>query len=1184
MKFTQDGVKDSESEGNVVNDSKSIREIFFEVSELNSPAERERRLDEVCRDDKAKREKLETLLNAYDNPDSRFEESPVKSEITGHAPNGPMPAIEEVGDTIGSYKLLQLLGEGGFGMVYMAEQATPVERMVALKIVKPGMDTREVVARFESERQALALMDHPNIAHVLDAGQTETGRPYFVMELVRGVPITEFADKNHMTTKERLELFDSVCRAVQHAHHKGIIHRDLKPSNVMVTLHDGGAVVKVIDFGVAKALSKKLTEKTLFTAYGQMVGTPQYMSPEQAEMSGLDVDTRTDVFALGVLLYELLIGTTPIEPQRLREAGFAEIQRIIREEDAPRLSGRLSSMGDKSTIVAKHRSVDAQRLQQIVQGDLDLIVMKCLEKDRNRRYDSANGLADDIQRHLRNEPVVAHAPSFTYRFGKAWRRNRTLYVAALAVLGSLILGTIVSIWQANTAILARQEAQANLSTAQAAAAEASEARDQAGIEKARAIRTAQDLRRQLYVRDIGLAFATIREGNLPRAQDILGKYFPDPKQPHLEDLRGFEWRHLWDQSQRIDATNLGPFNGFISAAALSPDGQLLAIRRSTPNRVDIVNVESGALAKTIPTEEPANPLMFSPNGRLLLARSRTNDNQIINGWDTSTWQRRKPLVLTTPFTVGQRKDQPILVACNPDQQSFSVWNIETWEKIGDLSNRPDNGKLLAAGYGLDWHMIDVLATSHDDGYLYLSSAAGIRRWDLRNLKELEPIRDGLPNSSFGTGLSCLATSGDGQLAAGDRWGNVHLFDAEQGKLTHTFDSHLGWVACLEFAQAGTRLISGGADRNAVIYDPHAKTIVRRLLGQRGQVWATDITADGKVAISASAGDRVLKWSLAETEDPAQLISRSLGHTILEDGRIACLIGQSPDDVTVYDPVKHTLQPLGYSELVKAYTERGARPIRSSANGRWLATVDDAATIVWNVSGDKLLELTPSPPDYFRCSTVFSPDSRFLATAPRTSNGRGDVILWNTDDWSSRVLFDGNSGLAVDGIGFSSDSNRVAVAQDGGPIRVFDVGQEHEPRLVREFAIKSFVVGLSRRGQWLATSQSAGNTITVFDVATGDTLAVLEGHINTSFSLSFSPDDRTLVSCSHATIKLWNTATWQEMMSIPADGVPTNFSPDGSYLATHLQTAPGGYLGDATGLYLLRAPPMEEIDRRFSATR
>jgi serine/threonine protein kinase/tetratricopeptide (TPR) repeat protein len=365
---------------------------------------------------------------------------------------------ENVGSVIGPYKLLQQVGQGGFGVVYMAEQEKPVRRVVALKIIKPGMDTGQVIARFESERQALALMEHPNIARVLDAGATASGHPYFVMELVKGVPITEFCDKNHLAPEGRLKLFIDVCHAIQHAHHKGIIHRDIKPSNVLVTLHDGAAFVKVIDFGIAKATVQKLTERTLFTAYGQMIGTPEYMSPEQAEMSGLDIDTRSDVYSLGVLLYELLTGTTPLEARRLREAGFAMMQRLIQQEEPPRPSTRLSSLGDSATVVAGNRGLDVKRLVQLLAGDLDWVVMKALEKNRSRRYATPGNFAEDIDRYRRHEAILARPPSTGYRLRKLVQRNRGAVLTAAVVAGALVAGTAFSTWQAVRATRAETNA------------------------------------------------------------------------------------------------------------------------------------------------------------------------------------------------------------------------------------------------------------------------------------------------------------------------------------------------------------------------------------------------------------------------------------------------------------------------------------------------------------------------------------------------------------------------------------------------------------------------------------------------------------------------------------------------------------------------------------------------------
>ncbi len=353
---------------------------------------------------------------------------------------------EPPGTVIGPYKILEQIGEGGFGIVYMADQQSPVRRRVALKIIKPGMDTKEVLARFRAELQALALMDHPHIARALDAGATESGRPYFVMELVRGVPITDYCDQHNLSIHDRLDLFVDVCHAVQHAHQKGIIHRDIKPSNVLVTMHDGRPVSKVIDFGVAKAIDRQLTEETLFTHFAEMIGTPMYMSPEQAEMASLDIDTRSDIYSLGVLLYELLTGSTPFDKTRLTQAAFDEIRRIIREEEPPKPSTRIGTLGATSATVAARRHADPARLSQIVRGDLDWIVMKALEKDRTRRYETANSLALDVQRYLGDQPVEACPPSTVYRLRKFARRNRGLVLAASAVLLALVAGIVGTTW------------------------------------------------------------------------------------------------------------------------------------------------------------------------------------------------------------------------------------------------------------------------------------------------------------------------------------------------------------------------------------------------------------------------------------------------------------------------------------------------------------------------------------------------------------------------------------------------------------------------------------------------------------------------------------------------------------------------------------------------------------------
>ena len=402
-------------------------------------------LKQACGDTAELLKQVEILLTAAEKAGG-FLEQPAAGASPGKTVVVAIPVTEKAGDKIGRYKLLQQIGEGGCGVVYLAEQEEPVRRRVALKVIKLGMDTKSVIARFEAERQALALMDHPNIAKVLDAGATETGRPYFVMELVRGIRITEYCDQNKLATEERLKLFVQVCHAIPHAHQKGIIHRDIKPSNILVTLHDGVPVPKVIDFGIAKAAQGRLTDHTLFTAFEQFIGTPAYMSPEQAEMSGLDIDTRCDIYALGVLLYELLTGQTPLYARELLASGLDKMRHMIREEEPPVPSTRLSTMLNADlTSTASQRRTDAPKLIHLLRGDLDWIVMKALEKDRTRRYETASSLAMDVQRHLENEPVVASPPSSIYRFQKLVRRNKIIFAAAGAVVFALVIGLGLSL-------------------------------------------------------------------------------------------------------------------------------------------------------------------------------------------------------------------------------------------------------------------------------------------------------------------------------------------------------------------------------------------------------------------------------------------------------------------------------------------------------------------------------------------------------------------------------------------------------------------------------------------------------------------------------------------------------------------------------------------------------------------
>jgi len=454
-----------------------IETIFFEVREL-PPTEREDFLASACHGDPEARKVIEDLLVADEQVDSLLNGPAFVSETANIGAGHSEEDYE--GKKIGPYKLLQRIGEGGFGVVYMAEQTKPVRRKVALKLIKPGMDSKEVIARFEAERQALAMMYHPNIAKVLDAGTTDSGRPYFAMELINGVPITEYCDSNALDARNRLKLFIDVCRAVQHAHQKGIIHRDIKPNNVMVTLHDGKPVPKVIDFGVAKALSQHLTEKTLFTRYGQVVGTPQYMSPEQAEMSGLDIDTRSDIYSLGILLYELLTGHTPLDADVLRTAGYDAMRKMISELEPAKPSTRLRTLDNRTaTSVASLRSTVPSALSRMIAGDIDWIVMKCLEKDRGRRYDSATGLLSDVERYLRDDPVEAGPPTIGYQLTKLYHRNRAAMTTLMAIGALLLLGICAVGWAWANEAEQRQIADDQTKAAVAAQETANEERQKA---------------------------------------------------------------------------------------------------------------------------------------------------------------------------------------------------------------------------------------------------------------------------------------------------------------------------------------------------------------------------------------------------------------------------------------------------------------------------------------------------------------------------------------------------------------------------------------------------------------------------------------------------------------------------------------------------------------------------------
>ncbi len=694
------------------------QEAIFEAALALNAKQRPAYLDQACEHDPQLRQEVERLLQAHEQAGAFMAEP--AAPRSGSTLRITVPLTEKPGDRIGPYKLLQQIGEGGCGVVYMAEQLEPIRRKVALKVIKLGMDTKAVIARFEAERQALALMDHPNIARVLDAGATNTGRPYFVMELVRGVRITDYCDQNHLSTRERLNLFIQVCHAIQHAHQKGIIHRDIKPSNILVTVNDGVPVPKVIDFGIAKATGGQvLTDKTLFTAFEQFIGTPAYMSPEQAAMTSLDIDTRSDIYALGVLFYELLTGQPPFDAKTLLSAGLDGMRRIIREQEPPRPSALLSSLDDgEQTTVAKRRQTEPPKLVHQVRGDLDWIVMKCLEKDRTRRYGTANGLAVDVENHLANRPVSAAAPTWPYRLSKFVRRNRV----ATAFMLLLLAGTTVSVWLAVRANQARRlaqhreaEARENLFASYLTTARASRLTGRPGrrfaaleaVAKAAAIRPSIELRSEAAS---ALALVDVRV-----AREWQG--FPPDSERIVIDTR-FERYVRGDLQRNIslrrvqDDHEVRSWPARTAPERFSPDGRFLAgMCWGSRPLLQVWNLETGLLVLEEPLYLTGPTPDFHPSRPVIAAGVADGLVRFIDLETGRRWSTRS--TNSTPAYLRFRPDGRQLAVAGRQPSNVQVYDTESGEPAAVLPHGNDLNRL-------DWSPDGRwLAAPCSDGSVYV---------------------------------------------------------------------------------------------------------------------------------------------------------------------------------------------------------------------------------------------------------------------------------------------------------------------------------------------------------------------------------------------------------------------------------------------------------------------------------
>ncbi|MCB9864519.1 MAG: protein kinase, partial [Phycisphaerales bacterium] len=783
-------------------DRNKLRAIFDEVFQA-PPEARPALLAERCADDDELRRRVEALIEIADSDDpflanptvaipriprdqervpllsssaddevplllsSAGDQAPNASPASPRQPNNAddhastlaaSPITETAGVRVGRYKLLQQIGEGGFGTVFMAEQERPVRRRVALKIIKLGMDTRQVVARFEAERQALALMDHPHIARVLDAGATDSGRPFFVMEYVVGDPITNFADAHKLDVRQRLDLFAQVCQAVQHAHTKGVIHRDLKPHNVLVSMSDGRPFAKVIDFGIAKATGARLTDKTFFTEHRQLIGTPEYMSPEQAEGSP-DIDTRTDVYALGVLLYELLTGATPFDAKRLRSAAFAEMQRIIKEEEPPAPSVRLSRSLETLAETAAARQAEPDKLSGLVRGELDWIVMKALDKDRARRYESPNQLAADVMRHLAGEAVVAAPPGVGYRVRKFVRRNRGAVLTGAFVTLILICSTLVMAIFYRRAELARQ----------------GEASQRAIADKQR-----QAAELEAYAANISEAQMAMAANKWPEAKDKLNQC--------PAAFQSWEWQLLklkadgiryaipnLDQvvpcqvspillaisrdSAQIINVNSGAQIGVpirhgdrITAAEFSPDGKQF-LTTGVDSRVRLWSISGVPIGEPIRQEGSDLKAHFSPDGQRILTMSSGSFPCL---WDLSGRRVGEPLERTNLHRWAFSPDGNRLITLSRHENDVKIWNCRSAVQLGNaITFSSGASNLCISGDGR------LVSIALSDG--------GIGIWEIESSREINrlPDSDGLYGMEFSKDSRQLLVSGSGQIAVFD---------------------------------------------------------------------------------------------------------------------------------------------------------------------------------------------------------------------------------------------------------------------------------------------------------------------------------------------------------------------------------------------------------------------------------
>lgn len=1001
----------------------------------------------------------------------------------------------------GRYKLLQKIGAGGMGEVWMADQIEPVRRRVALKLIKAGSNNDKVIARFEAERQALALMDHPNIARVLDGGTTEDGQPYFVMELVQGLPVTQYCDKNRLGLSARLQVFTSVCEAVHHAHQKGIIHRDLKPSNILVAVYNGKPVPKVIDFGLAKAWGNQpqLTDKTLFTEFGAVVGTLQYMSPEQAELDAVDIDTRADIYALGVLLYELLTGTTPIERETLEQQAVLRVLQEIRETDPPKPSVRLSSTGTRLSEISSQRQIDSAKLQSELKGDLDWIVMKALEKDRARRYESASSFSSDIQRYLAGDAIEARPPSWRYRFGKALKRNRLAVSIASGFLLLLLFGsavsTLLAIRARNSEALAKQNERI-------ATEESRKARDaEQAAKKARELEASQRKKSEklLYRSNVQLALARIEEGSLDLARKLL-KDTP-------EELRNIEYWHaesMLDQSKMV----LRGHDGSVNCVCFSPDGKLLA----TGGRDQTIRLWDASSGKEIKKIEgmqgDVEQVCFTADGNRLLG---------IHGNSLSTWSIDTAALNGHLLKISNASPPPII--CNRDGRSFGIAQTlvdSAHESIGHQALAIDALTLQIKNRFQHPDFVDCLAFSSDGRVLFTSSGGNIRRWEVYSGKmEVSNVDESESNVNYDY-LKAL-DSGDRLVCGANYEGVICFIDSHTLKTIDRWNLDKGGVRFLCVSDDERRLFyatTDGAVHGFDLYTGKADIVFR---GHTGKI----VAGDCQLGILATSGEdgTVRLWDLSRKH----LAVNSHTH----DVRFA-----AEDSIIIVNASNHkftrpeVLELNGDSILKTPFPHGG---ILSTTGSHLLAQTENAIDIVDLRTGkvEKTIQCDSNAIGWIRC---YSSEQSSLATVEGNR-----IALISSDSGSIRHTLEipeepdlSDHALSVLSMCFAENGTKLIALNGNGQVFVWDLTTVSRiaTHKVPGFNANSDVAAVSPAGCIVAFG--SGNKIHLLDYVSGS-LKTIEGHKDSISSVEFNLDGSRIVTLDeNGTLRIWDSNDLEEV--------------------------------------------------------